>query len=173
MVVITSHPVCITDSMATSIHMLVRKAFTDTRSFSKTVAMLSMLRPNEFLLMRPWLILRHCLAMGIDAVIAFGWVSLQGQRRCRPHVWVETEEGVLDPFMSLVVGDLVYHDDVPPGYDDGVADSRLQRLREIYEDGFENHLDQLIKFHYTQTMVLVLDELSNMLRHLDIHAFFL
>jgi hypothetical protein len=122
-----------------------------TRSFCWTVSLMAALseRPREFLILFPWLVLEHCLRVGIDAVIEFGWVSLKGTQQCVPHIWVVTDDGILDPVMlsSIITDppealDIVYHEEVPPGYEP-IDGEILTIARFAYEQGLEDYISEI------------------------------
>ena len=140
-----------------------------TQSFYKTVSLMAAVsgRCREFLLLYPWLVLEHCLRVGVDAVIEFGWVSQQGTYRCVPHIWVVTDDGILDPVMlslmmvnRLETLDLVYHDEVPLGYD--FTDGEILIIeRFAYEQGLQNYIFNEIQYPDIRAMAFALCGLSD------------
>lgn len=144
-------------------------SYDDTQSFCMTVAWMASVagRYREYPLLYPWLVLEHCLSVGVDAVIEFGWVSHRGTHYCTPHIWVETDHGILDPVMlssmmvnRLTILDIVYHEEVPLGY--GYTDGEILFIeRFVYEHGLQNYIFNVIQHPDTRTAALELCNLSD------------
>lgn len=156
-----------------SVEELIRRRlinfYNRTQSFYMTVVRMATVagRCREYPLLYPWLVLEHCLRVGVDAVIEFGWVSQRGTHHCAPHIWVETDHGILDPVMlSLVMVnrltalDIVYHEEVPLGY--GSTDDEILFIeRFAYEHGLQNYIFNEIQHPDTRTAALALCNLSD------------
>lgn len=152
-----------------TIRRLAAGLYGRTQSFYLTVVLMAAASgiPRESLLLFPWLVLEHYLRVGVDASLEFGRVSRKGGRRCVPHIWVVTDDGICDPVMeSMMIDDrreilyLVYHKDAPPGYEH--TDSEILDIaRSAYDRGLQDYIYDGIQCPIIQTMAFELCTLSD------------
>lgn len=147
----------------------VTRAYDHTRSFHRTVAL--MVAATECVwnpLLCPWLVLDHCLSAGVDASLEFGWVSRKGKRRCTPHIWVVTSDGILDPVVLSMMMDkklpeieLGYHKEVPPGYEHPDDEILTTEWYAHERQGLRNYILEEIHDPVIQKTALALCDLSD------------